>query len=71
MNFTHMEDIEANTFAMCFLMPEHLFIPSVNKHTNSEGYVDIDSVAKEFKVDRGTALERAYMLGLLIRGDYR
>lgn len=61
--YTGIKEIEANVFAMAFLMPKDNFIRVCNRHT-ADGVCDLEKVAEDFKVDVKLAHERGLELGI-------
>lgn len=59
------EECEANSFAAAFLMPQKMFIESVNEHTNDD-ICDIQLVSEDFGVSKEAVFYRGDNLGLWI-----
>ena len=55
-------DVEANSFAIAFLMPEKLFRKTVIENT-VDGICNLELVAKSFKVE----IELVYVRGKMLR----
>lgn len=58
-------DVEANRFAIAFLMPEKLFRKAVIENT-IDGKCNLELVAKSFKVEIELVYVRGKMLGMWV-----
>ena len=58
-------DVEANSFAIAFLMPEKLFRKTVIENT-VDGICNLELVAKSFKVEIELVYVRGRMLGMWV-----